>query len=154
MREPLWFGPDGTPVPQWTGYHHGQSWIYDRWMVGVNMTKDASTLRHAGVRTPDYGASYDLGDWERAMAPLWWDDSSYARYQADDGPYGEDITELRLHGDGAPIVRGWRDYEFPSPSLSRPIRAIASRFGDIVEAIKAAGATDREVIWTGCGGRW
>lgn len=118
LSEPLWFGPDGTPVVQYRGRHHGQWFIYEQWMVRVNLAKDPSVIRWAQVRTPEAGTDCrDLYTHESCIAPLWWDDSSYIRYQSDDGPTGFWKFTLRrgvnLRKDASPaIVRRWVDFEY------------------------------------------
>lgn len=98
------------------------------------------------ARTPEHGASYDLDSWEKRLEPLWWDDASYSRYQADDGPYGEWRYELCMDRSGAAISRYWHDFEFGEPLPSRAIRRIESRFGDQLLRLRNAGEEDRAVI--------
>jgi hypothetical protein len=73
-------------------------------------------------------------------APLWWDDASYIRYQADDGPQGEYLYELNLWSSGPPIIRRWVAFEWnPTPPLpSRAIRRLFARFDAIIGDLRTS----------------
>lgn len=103
----------------------------------VSLVKEAWKLRE--VRTMDHGWYADLYAWEEHLAPLWWDDASYIRYQCDDGPTGCWRYELNFTPMGEPIRKRWVEYPMDDESwhsqrsASRRERLLWARFATIVE---------------------
>jgi hypothetical protein len=110
------------------------------------MTVSLEKITPGWVRTPEHGGAYDMHSWEERLMPLWWDDASYIRYQADDGPYGEWVIELSMDRSGIPLRRRWVSYEYPERSESRAERRLWDRFQQQILWLKQDGTEDRAIL--------